>query len=78
VKLFGSEVWVVSAEDLILYKLVAYRYKDLGDAEAVLVRRRGQLDLDYLRTWANEIGVHTKKFEVPQKLQELIERASAD
>ena len=76
VKLFGSEVWIVSAEDLILYKLVAYRYKDLGDAEAVLVRQRGRLDLDYLRRWATEIAVHTNKFEVPQKLEELLERTS--
>ncbi len=42
VRMFGSEVWVVAAEDLILYKLVAHRYKDLGDAETVLERRHGE------------------------------------
>lgn len=74
VKLLGSEIWVVSAEDLILYKLVSYRYKDLGDAEAVIVRLRGKLDLQYLRTWAAEIAARTGKFEVPGKLEEFLVR----
>jgi hypothetical protein len=73
VKLFGMKVWIASAEDLILYKLVAHRYKDLGDAEAVLLRMRDQLDLAYLRRWAQEIARGTGKFEVPGKLEELVE-----
>ena len=75
VTLFGTSIWVASAEDLILYKLVAHRYKDLGDAETVLVRSRGRLDLAYLRRWADEIARGTGKFEVPGKLEALIERA---
>jgi hypothetical protein len=74
VKLFGLDVWVVSAVDLILYKLVAHRYKDLGDAESVLVRSRGRLDLAYVRRWADEIARGTGKFEVPARLKELIDR----
>ena len=76
VKLFGKEIWVASAEDLILYKLVAHRYKDLGDAESVLVRMHGQLDLGYLRKWADEIARGTGKFEVPGKLEDLLQRTS--
>lgn len=74
-RLFGLDVWAVSPEDLILYKLIAHRYEDLGDAQAVLTRSRNQLDLDYLRRWAEEIARRTGKFEVPAKLEELIERA---
>ena len=74
VKLFGTEIWVASAEDLILYKLVAHRFKDLGDAETVLVRQRGQLDLAYLRKWGDEIAKGTGKFEVPGKLEDLLHR----
>lgn len=59
---------------LILYMLVAHRYKDLGDAETVLVRQRGQLDLAYLRRWADEIARGTGRFEVPGKLEDLIEK----
>lgn len=36
--IYGLPIWVACAEDLVLYKLVAYRYKDLADAEAVLTR----------------------------------------
>ena len=56
------------------YKLVAHRYKDLGDAESVLVRMGGQLDLAYLRDWADEIARGTGRFEVPGKLEDLIHR----
>lgn len=75
VKLFDLDVWAVSPEDLILYKLVAHRYKDLGDAQAVVARSHDRLDLDYLRRWADEIARSTGKFEVPAKLEELIGRA---
>ncbi len=73
--LFGREIWVVTAEDLLLYKLIAYRRKDLADAESVVRRQRRVLDLVYLRHWAGEIASHTLKFEIPSKLEELIEEA---
>ncbi|MBI4612223.1 MAG: hypothetical protein HY720_01300 [Planctomycetes bacterium] len=73
--LLGREIWVASAEDLLLYKLVAYRFKDLADARAVVVRQGGKLDLEYLRRWSLEIAVRTRKFEVPQKLEELLAAA---
>lgn len=72
--LFETAVWVASAEDLLLYKLTAYRFKDLADAEAILARQKNDLDLAYLRHWATDIAAHTGKFEVPSKLEELIER----
>ncbi len=68
-------LWVASAEDLVLYKLIAYRYRDLADAQAILTRRRLVVDRPYLRHWADEIAAHTGKFEVPAKLQELLEAA---
>lgn len=74
VELFGTKVWVASAEDLVLYKLIAHRYKDLGDVETVLVRMQKRLDLGYLRSWAEEIARGTGKFEVPGKLEELLDR----
>lgn len=72
----GQPIWVVSAEDLVLYKLMAYRHKDLGDAEAVITRQRAKLDRAYLRSWAQEIAVHSGKFEIPAKLEDLLDRAS--
>jgi len=74
VTLFGTEVWMVSPEDLVLYKLVAHRYKDLGDVEAVLTRRAPELDLAYPRHWAREIAEGTGRCEVPGRLEELLGR----
>ncbi|MBI3098550.1 MAG: hypothetical protein HYY93_09965 [Planctomycetes bacterium] len=72
VTLFGMAIRVATAEDLLLYKLTAYRYKDLADAQAVCSRQKPLLDLAYLRHWASEIAAPTGKFEVPSKLEELV------
>ena len=75
---FGLPIWVVAAEDLVLYKLIAFRFKDLADAEVVLLRQRHRLDLDYLRRWAEEIAQRTGKFEVPRKLEAMLEANRAE
>ena len=57
------EGWYVSPEDLILLKLIAYRPKDRSDI-ADIVFIQPTLDLEYLRTWANRIGVESKLKEL--------------
>jgi hypothetical protein len=52
----GIDMWVASAEDLILLKLVASRTRDLVDVADILFMQ-GQLDEAYLRTWADKLGV---------------------
>jgi hypothetical protein len=52
----GCEYWLVSPEDVVLLKLIAARHRDCSDAEEVLVIQ-SQLDEDYLRHWAKELGV---------------------
>lgn len=53
----GRPVWVVSAEDLLLQKLVVQRDYDLADAVTIVEEQRAQLDQVYLRTWAARLGV---------------------
>jgi len=48
---------IVSPEDLILYKVLAYRQKDLDDVGTVLERQFRHLDWTYVRTWAEKLGV---------------------
>jgi predicted nucleotidyltransferase len=55
-ELDGVPVWLVSAEDLILLKLLAERPRDLADIGDILFTQ-GELDHPYLRQWANELGV---------------------
>jgi hypothetical protein len=54
---------LVSAEDLILFKLVAARPRDLLDVQDVLFTQ-GELDEPYLRRWAGPLGVEAKLDEV--------------
>ncbi|NUN48807.1 MAG: hypothetical protein HUU15_08280 [Candidatus Brocadiae bacterium] len=71
-------VWIASAEDLLLYKLIAFRYKDLADAESIVIRQGTGLDRPYLAQWANQIAAHTGRFEVPGKLAEILRKAGGD
>lgn len=51
VTLFERGVWVASPEDVVVYKLVSGRDRDLLDVRAIRERQR-DLDLAYLRKWA--------------------------
>ena len=64
VRLYEREVPIASAEDLILYKLAAHRRKDLAHIEDIIVRQGSQLDVTYLRTWAQRIAAATRRFEI--------------
>ncbi len=72
VQVFGRKVPLATAEDLILYKLAAYRTKDLAHVEDIVLRQGDKLDRGYLRRWAHRIAEATGKFEVPRKLEELL------
>jgi hypothetical protein len=52
----GRTIWLVSAEDLVLFKLLAGRPRDLGDVTDVLFMQ-GNLDVEYMQRWAHELGV---------------------
>jgi uncharacterized nucleotidyltransferase DUF6036 len=56
VRLDGREVWVLSAADLILHKLVAGRPKDLADIQNILAIQ-GLTEEEYLRSWAERLNV---------------------
>jgi hypothetical protein len=52
----GRTMWVVSPEDLVLFKLLAGRPRDLGDVDDVLFIQ-GSLDESYMQHWARELGI---------------------
>lgn len=52
----GRQVWVLSAADLVLHKLVAGRPKDLADIQNILAIQ-GIPDAQYLDAWARRLKV---------------------
>jgi hypothetical protein len=67
----GIEAWFISPEDLILSKLKwrAESEKQRRDVLAVMKVQEGLLDLDYLRLWAEQLGLS-------ELVEQLLEQAS--
>lgn len=61
----GWDAWFVTPEDLILLKLIANRAKDQIDIADILFIQ-GCLDEQYLKAWAQELGV-TERLETAFK-----------
>jgi hypothetical protein len=57
VDLRGLTVWMSSPEDLLLMKLRASRPRDFDDVISIAKNPRLQLDLPYLRDWADRLGL---------------------
>lgn len=51
---------IISSEDLLLMKLVAFRPKDTFDLETVIDAVGPKLDLNYLRQWADTLGLRSR------------------
>ena len=58
VEVGGREIRVASPEDLLLYKLAAWRPHDRVDAH-VLLTQRGDLDRAYVERWLDPIAAET-------------------
>ncbi|MBU0477804.1 nucleotidyltransferase [bacterium] len=59
IKLSGRKIPIISAEDLVLYKLLAGRGKDIDDIREILISQKGKLDMKYMKKWANKLGIMT-------------------
>lgn len=57
IQLTGFSVNISTPEDLIILKLVSGREQDRLDARKILNIQRENLDLDYLQTWLEKLGV---------------------
>jgi hypothetical protein len=55
--LLGIALWVCSPEDLIMLKLKASRPHDFEDVVSVIKNPHLQLDLTYLWSWADRLGL---------------------
>lgn len=69
---FDNRTYPIAApEDLILYKVLAFRQKDLDDVGTVLERQYSTLDWKYIQGWSERLGnLNLMKEVVTQFLQE--------
>ena len=74
VRCMGRLVPVASAEDMVLFKIVAWRIQDAADAQKLVARHRDRLDVAYLRKWASWFaGRNPTLKEVPARLEALLD-----
>jgi predicted nucleotidyltransferase len=71
----GVPVRVARAEDLVVYKLVAARPRDLDDAEKLLFLHGASLDVRRLRDLVGEFARALEDPERPKMLETLLRRA---
>ena len=60
----SRDLFVLSCEDLILHKLLADRMIDRADVAALLRANRDSLDVPYLTTWADRLGLAGRLREI--------------
>ncbi len=53
---------VLTCEDLLLFKAMSGRMIDLADIEVLLELQRGQLNIEYLKTRSQEIGLEPSRW----------------
>jgi hypothetical protein len=72
VKIYDKEVFVPSKEDLILFKIIPGRPQDLVDIENIIIRHRDNLDVEYLKQWAQRLCDEAEDMRIWNKLTKLL------
>ena len=61
-KALGTEIFVLSAEDMMINKLLWHKVSDLqkhfNDAKGIYEVQKDKLDLDYLKKWALKLSIY--------------------
>lgn len=57
IKILNLKIPVIAPEDLILYKLIARRERDMEDVRDILILQGSKIDIDYMKKWAEELGI---------------------
>lgn len=73
----GLEVWICSAEDLIIQKAVAGRAQDWQDIEGILIEQHGHLDQVYIEGWLQQFVQALDRPEILSQYRNIQERITA-
>jgi len=69
---------IISAEDLIVHKILAGRPRDLEDAERILVRQCQHLDPDYVRKWLEAFAQIMEDRDLTGEFDCILSKAEAE
>jgi predicted nucleotidyltransferase len=75
IRFAGTEIPVATAEDLVIYKALAWRDQDRYDIERLIVLHGKTMDLERIRSFVEQFA---EILEDPQRVQEfnrLVQRA---
>jgi hypothetical protein len=70
IEVLGHEVWIATAEDVVIQKLRWNRRKDLDDVRGILALQGDRLDWPYIRRWTRSHGTQTRLDELLDALPE--------
>jgi Nucleotidyl transferase AbiEii toxin, Type IV TA system len=68
----GKHCYLCSAEDLIIHKIISYRFQDYYDIEGILIRQGSKLNLEYLREWLNNFANLLDTKEIIERFEALL------
>lgn len=73
----AAGVWLetCSAEDLVIYKLIAARGQDLVDVETIVRRQGARLDVDRIRQWGTEFAPLKEDPDLLRPFEQALARA---
>ena len=66
----GNKYWVATPEDLIVFKLISNRGKDMGDVDGILDMRMSSLDTPYIDSWADSLGIRSRWVDTLTRYQD--------
>ncbi|MBM3249169.1 MAG: hypothetical protein FJZ11_02655 [Candidatus Omnitrophica bacterium] len=72
ISLYNRVAYFPSPEDLILFKIIASRPKDILDIKAIVLRHRKRLDVTYLKKWARIISNDLQNVKIYTLLERLL------
>lgn len=70
VRFMESTYWAATPEDLIIFKLIANRPKDVGDVDGILDTRMSSLDTPYIDSWAKDLDVQGRWLDALTRFQD--------
>lgn len=72
IKLYDRYAFFSTPEDLILFKIIAGREKDMLDAKSVVIRHKDRLDIRYLKKWGQVISDDLQNIKIYKRLEDIL------